>query len=465
MSGSEPKKLGLIEIVLFGVCTVLVVDTVAASAIGGPGVMVWWLILLLAFFLPYGLITAELTTTYPAEGGIYDWVKRAFGRRWAARNAWLYWVNYALWIPAVFYLFAVVLGQIINVTFPPWAIALISITMSWVCSWISTKPVADAAWISTTGAIFKVTIMLILGGGGILMALTGEMANNFELATLKPDLQVGLAILPVILFNLMGVEVVAGASESMKDPKKDIPRATIYSGLLIALLYLFAGFGIQAALPVDQISESAGLYESLAVLFGVEGGAGIMIKVVAVMFLFTLVANIVNWSVGVNYVAVYAAKDGDMPSIFGTKTVKGEPKGAPICNGLVATITMIAYAIIASIGGYEDLFWNVFSLGAVTLLLSYLFMFPAFLKLRKIDAQRERPYKLPGSDTFITIACYVPMMLLLLGVITFFWVPGQPLDTTYLWQVGSGVGIAIVIGETFIQRHVGIASGMPVLQK
>lgn len=454
MSSNESKKLGLAEIVLFGVCTVLVVDTVAASAIAGPGGMVWWLILLFAFFLPYGLITAELTTTYPAEGGIYDWVKRAFGRRWAARNAWLYWVNYAMWIPAVFYLFAVVIGQIFNLTFSPWTTALISIAMSWVCSWISTKPVADAAWISTTGAIFKVLIMLILGVGGILMAMTGEMATTFELASLKPDLSVGLSILPVILFNLMGVEVIAGASDSMKDPKNDIPKATIYSGILIAAMYLLAAFGVQVALPVDQISESAGLYDSLAILFGTEGAAGMMIKVVAVLFMFTLVANIVNWSVGVNYVAVYAARNGDMPSIFGTETEDGGPKGAPICNGIVATIVMIAYALVSSIGGYDDLFWNVFSLGAVTLLLSYLFMFPAFLKLRRIDADLERPYKLPGGKTAVKIACYVPMALLALGVITFFWVPGEPLDTTYLWQVGSGVGIAILIGELFIQKYV-----------
>ena len=245
----------------------------------------------------------------------------------------------------------------------------------------------------------------------------------------------------------MGVEVIAAASDSMRDPKNDIPKATIYSGLLIALMYLLAAFGVQVALPIDQISEYAGLYDSLAVLFGTEGAAGIMIRVVAVLFMFTLVANIVNWSVGVNYVAIYAARNGDMPSIFGTETENGGPKGAPICNGIVATVVMIAYALVSSIGGYEDLFWNVFSLGAVTLLLSYLFMFPAFLKLRRIDAGLERPYRLPGGEMAIKIACYVPMALLALGVLTFFWVPGEPLDKTYLWQVGSGVGIAILIGE------------------
>ena len=135
MTNAKEKQMGLIDIVLFGVCTVLVVDTVAASAVAGPGGMVWWLVILVLFFLPYGLVTAELATTYPAEGGIYDWVKRAYGRNWAARTAWLYWVNYALWIPAVFYLFAVVIGQLLGVTLSPWEVAGIAIVMSWMSSW------------------------------------------------------------------------------------------------------------------------------------------------------------------------------------------------------------------------------------------------------------------------------------------------------------------------------------------
>ncbi len=344
MQEKQTKKLGLVDIVLFGVCTVLVVDTVAATAVAGPGGIFWWFVILVLFFLPYGLVTAELATTYPAEGGIYDWVKRAFGRNWGARTAWFYWVNYALWIPAVFYLFAVVLGQVIGKEFTPWQIAGISIAVSWLCSYISTKPVADANWISSLGAILKVLIMSVLGIGGIIQALNGEVANDFSASAFAPSFTVGFAILSVMLFNLLGFEVVSGASDSMANPKKDIPKATILGGMLIAFFYLLATFGVQAALPLDQISASAGLYESLVILFGIEGLTGIIINILAVCFMFTLVANITNWSVGVNYVALYAARNGDMPQVFARTTKQGTPIGAPIWNGLVATITMITYA-------------------------------------------------------------------------------------------------------------------------
>jgi len=57
-----------------------------------------------------------------------------------------------------------------------------------------------------------------------------------------------------------------------------------------------------------------------------------------------------------------------------------------------------------------------FSLSLVTLLISYIPMFLAFLKLRKTD-KTERIYKVPGSDGFIKVFAIVPFILLILGVI------------------------------------------------
>jgi len=93
----------------------------------------------LLFFLPYGLVTAELGTAYPDESGIVDWVNRAFGEKVAARVAWLYWINYALWIPAVFYLFALVGSGLMGIELDPWAIALVAIGMSWFKVWLTMR--------------------------------------------------------------------------------------------------------------------------------------------------------------------------------------------------------------------------------------------------------------------------------------------------------------------------------------
>ena len=67
------------DMTLFTVCAILVIDQLAASASIGVQSIFWWIFTLIFFFIPYGLITAELGSTYPDQGGIYSWVKRAFG--------------------------------------------------------------------------------------------------------------------------------------------------------------------------------------------------------------------------------------------------------------------------------------------------------------------------------------------------------------------------------------------------
>jgi len=106
------RVLRRLDMTLFTVCAILVIDTLVPSAAIGPSTISWWIITLVLFFIPYGLMTAELGTTYPEQGGIYVWIKRAFGERWAARSTWLYWINVALWMPSVYVLFAGMFSQL-----------------------------------------------------------------------------------------------------------------------------------------------------------------------------------------------------------------------------------------------------------------------------------------------------------------------------------------------------------------
>ena len=73
MSNETQGKMGVMSIALFTLCAVLVVDTLTASASIGVSSIGWWVVMLIFFVIPYGLITSELSTTYPGDGGIYDW--------------------------------------------------------------------------------------------------------------------------------------------------------------------------------------------------------------------------------------------------------------------------------------------------------------------------------------------------------------------------------------------------------
>ena len=105
----------------------------------------------------------------------------------------------------------------------------------------------------------------------------------------------------------------------MEHPKKDIPKALIFGGLLMALFYILPATGFNIALPANDEWIGAGaeiVVDVLTALFTAVGlGAGTMKLVIIVMgfmFIYTFIANIASWSFGVNEVAAYAAEDGSM---------------------------------------------------------------------------------------------------------------------------------------------------------
>ena len=90
---------------------------------------------------------------------------------------------------------------------------------------------------------------------------------------------------------------------------------------------------------------------------------------------------------------------------------------AAILNGIVASIIIIggviAGTISESVGSNFELF---FCLSWITLLISYVPMFLAFLKLRRVD-KRERVYRVPGGMVIATIFAFVPFIILILGIV------------------------------------------------
>ena len=82
---SEGKKhLSFLTIISTVICVVFVCEAAAPAAAIGNQQFFWWIFLIITFLLPYGMVVAELGTTYDGEGGIYDWVRDGLGDKWGA---------------------------------------------------------------------------------------------------------------------------------------------------------------------------------------------------------------------------------------------------------------------------------------------------------------------------------------------------------------------------------------------
>ena len=234
------KKFSLFSAVLSVICVVFVAEAAAPVAAIGNSQFFWWLFLLIAFLLPYGLISSELGTTYIGDGGIYDWVTKAFGHKWGSRVAWYYWINFPLWLASLAVMTPGLLTTVTGHNFSTVTAIIVELIFIWLVIWISFYPVSDSIWILNGAAVIKMLLALLVGGLGLYVALTKGMANEMTLKSLLPSFNLNsLSYISVIIFNLLGFEVICTFAGDMENPKKQIPQSIIVAGLVIAAIYIF----------------------------------------------------------------------------------------------------------------------------------------------------------------------------------------------------------------------------------
>lgn len=432
--------------VLFTVSAILLLDTLTAAASVGPSSVFWWGFLGVIFFIPFAMICAEMGCSYPEQGGIYAWIKNAFGRRWASRATWAYWVNTAVWIPAIFILFAGVFKQMFAPDLSLTAQIGLGLVLTWLAVIVNVVALDIGKWIPNLGAILKVIIFLAITVGAYLYAQDHGMANPLTLESMKPDWGSSLQYIPAIVYGMLGFELVSASSDEMKDPARDVPRAIFISGAIIITLYIMGTIAVLAAIPAGDINLVEGLIDTFKLFFGGSPAGNSFVLILGICALYTFFSNGVTWSLGCNRAAAEAAQEGELPHIFGYEHPKlGTPVGAAVLMGIVSTFILLLYGFLS--GSNEDLFWSLFAFSAVIFLLPYEGMFLAFIRMRLQDPEHPRPYKVPGGIGIARVFAWICFLVLALSIVLFIYVPGEGID----WTVFSGVIVTLAIGEVVIR--------------
>ena len=445
----DKKKFSLASVLLSVICVVFVAEAAAPVAAIGNSQFFWWVFMIVLFLIPYGLISSELGTTYQGDGGLYDWINKAFpGSRWGARASWWYWLNFPLWMASLAVMVPELLDFAFGIEIGVVPSLFIQLAFIWIVTFIAFYPVCDSIVILNVCAVIKVVLAVLVGTMGIYFGVTKGFANDMSFSTFLPSFDLNsLSFISVIIFNMLGFEIVCTFSEDMTNPKKQIPQAIVIGGLLIAGIYLLGGFGIGAAVPVDQINTDSGLLDAFTAM-GIENK--IFLAAVALLFMITLFGNMISWSMGVNSTAAYAADNGDMPAVFKKRWSKNDmPTGSALMTGIIASIIVVIGVVLTVVAPESDLFWTFFSLNLVLFLMSYLPVFPAFLKLRKADPDTERPFRVPGGNGMLKVMAIVPMILIALSIV-FTAVPMSADAVAGTLPITIGAVVCIALGELLI---------------
>ena len=436
------KKISLWKLITFSICSILVLDSFVSPAIIGVSSITIWVVAAIVFFIPYGLINAELGSSYPDDGGMSSWIHRAFGEKAAVINGWYYWVNVAFWMPAVFVAFSGWVSLAFLPSANPWVLAVLALIMCWLVVYIGVRGVQLSVAVSNIAAICKVAVLLIFGCMGIAYGIQNGFANDFSLRSFIPSMSNTMTYVPVIVYNLLGFELIASVGSKIQEPEKNIPKMTVFAGIIIAALYIFGTFGILAAVPAENVDTVDGFFYALQELTSVFGPAqGVVFNVIMVVALATLVSNMVSWGMGA-VETLDAIGLEKRSKILGHKHKKyGTNDYAYILMGAIATLLIVLN--FAFSGNANDIFWNIFSFGSFIFMIPYLFMFAAVWKLRKSDPDTPRVYKVPGGKVGLAISVILCEFWIILSLFLLIWVPFDPF---YHGMMAVGVVLTTLIG-------------------
>jgi len=172
-------------------------------------------------------------------------------------------------------------------------------------------------WIPNLGAIFKIGVFVAVIVGAVLYTQEHGMANAITFQSMMPNWNSSAQYIPVIIYGMLGFELVSASSEEMIDPARDVPRSIFVSGFIIIVLYTAATAAMLAALPANDIDLVEGLMKTLNLFFDDGGFGQFFVSILGIATLYTFFSNGVTWSLGCNRAAAEAAQEGELPDFFG----------------------------------------------------------------------------------------------------------------------------------------------------
>ena len=92
------RELGRLDAICLLIAAIVVLDTLGTVARGGAQTLTWLAVVAVLFFVPAGLVIAELGAAFPNQGGPYVWTRLAFGRHAGSLVALIYFVETPVWV-------------------------------------------------------------------------------------------------------------------------------------------------------------------------------------------------------------------------------------------------------------------------------------------------------------------------------------------------------------------------------
>lgn len=394
---SRNKVLTVVSLVMINISLICSLRGLPMMAEYGTSIIFYLLVAVLIFLVPSSLISAELATGWPRKGGVYVWVKEAFGERWGFMAVWLQWVQNLVFYPTALSATAAVLAYLIypELANNAWYTIIVILIVYWGATLFNFKGMKASSTLTTIGTICGILIPGVVVITSVItwyfMGFPTQISFNWQ--SLIPDFSniSNVVFLSGIFLFFAGMEVSGAHAQDVKNPQKDYPKAIFISALVIITIFALGSLAVAAIIPADHISLTAGIMQTFTTVFD-KFSMSWMVPVIALLAAPGMITQVSTWIAGPSKGLLATADDGNLPKFFQHKNKNGVPTNILLVQGSIVTIVSLVFLLMPSV---SSSFWILTALTAQLYLLMYILMFAAAIKLRYSRAYVHRAYKVP----------------------------------------------------------------------
>jgi putative glutamate/gamma-aminobutyrate antiporter len=440
------KVLGVFTLAMINVCAIASLKNFPMMAEYGWTLIFYLIVVAATFFIPGGLVSAELAAGWPPKGpgGVYIWVRIALGERWGFLAIWLQWVENVVWFPTILSFSAATLAYIINPALAEnkFYTLFIIIIVFWGATILNLRGMKLSGLISNVGAIAGTIVpgALIIFLGIFWLATGRSSEITLSARTLIPNLGdlSQLVLLTGILLAFTGIEMSAVHRNSVKNPDRNFPRAIFLSTIIILAITAAGSLSVAIVVPQEKISLVAGVMEAFEYFFHVYH-LDWLTPILALLIAAGGFAMVSTWIVGPTKGLFSTAEHGDLPPVFQKVNKQGMPVTVLIIQAVVLTIFSLVFLFMPSV---SSSYWILTVLTAQIYLIMYVLLFLSAIVLRYKAPDTPRGYRVPGGNFGMWLVAGIGVLASGFGIVMGFIPPSQLKSGSILFYevfLGSGV--------------------------
>lgn len=396
---TKKHSLTIFSLTMITVGSVDSIRNLPATALFGSQLIFYFILGALFFLIPTALVSAELASGWPKQGGIYIWVKQAFGKRAGFLAIWLQWIENVIWYPTILSFVAGTIGYLINpqLTDNPYFLWSIIVTSFWGVTLLNLRGMNSSALFSNLCSLagLLLPMSLIIGLGVAWITQGNPLQIRFDIPSIVPHLadKSMWVSLTAIMMSFCGIEIATVHANDVENPQHAFPKALIYSVGIILSTLILGSLAIAIVLPGKDINLVAGIMQAFEAFF-LSYHMHWMMPIVAVMLVLGGLGGVSNWIIAPTKGLLVAAEDGNLPAVFQRTNANGAPVVMLLTQALIVTVLSALFLFMPSVNGS---YWLLTALAAQLYMLMYFIMFLAAVKLRLSEPTHHRPFKIPGG--------------------------------------------------------------------